>query len=306
MKILQYSRSLIFAAATLLVGVSHLTAQTATAVSSDKLSFASQVGGLAANPQTVEVYSAPSNVTFTALAQQSSGTGVWLLVNGSTQVSGITGTASHFINISVNPAGLPVGNYTGTVTINAPSAAPNVINVSLKVSASPQIILNPGSLSIAGQTGVISTANVVVGSSGNQLPFTVTATPLGPLTSWLSVSPVAGTTGTQVSVTANANALPAGTTIAVGYLTFTSTGADGGSVTLPIAVTVAAAPSLFVNPTTVLFGFQVGAAVPSSKPITITSSNGTVYPYTAQVTSGSWLSLSSVPTTTPAPQPQTQ
>jgi hypothetical protein len=48
-------------------------------------------------------------------------------------VSPSSGTAPGVLTVSVNAAGLPVGVYTGTITVNTSSGAPQIVTVSLTV-----------------------------------------------------------------------------------------------------------------------------------------------------------------------------
>jgi uncharacterized protein (TIGR03437 family) len=284
----------------LLVAAGQLAGQTAnTALTSNSLQFSHQQNSLTTPPaQSVRVFSAPSSLTYTASAVTNGG-GTWLLVNGLTTASGVTGQLSQDLQISVNPAGLVAGTYTGTVSVNVAGAAANLIGVTLTVSTAPQVFLNPASLVITGQAGAASTAQVAVGSTGIQVPFSATVTATSPQGAWLSVSPASANSGSSVLIVANAAALPPTTSLAVGTVTFSSLTLNGGSVTLPVNFIIGAAATLVVNPLNTTIGFQLGTATPGSRQITVTSSGTTTLPYTAQVTSGTWLTLSQVPSSIP-------
>jgi uncharacterized protein (TIGR03437 family) len=102
-------------------------------VSSTSLTFAHQTrpGQAAPAAQTVSVTSPQGNVQFTANASTTSG-GSWLSVTPN------SGTTPRDISISVDPASLAVGSYSGSVTVAGPGGASSrVISVTLNVTAPP-------------------------------------------------------------------------------------------------------------------------------------------------------------------------
>ena len=94
--------------------------------------------------------------------------------------------------VSVDPTGLPVGSYSGTINITT-SGGTQPVQVSLTVVAGPTLVPNPGSLIFNAQTGQgnPSSQNVFFSGSDNTLnPISIVATSN---TSWISL--VAGQTG---------------------------------------------------------------------------------------------------------------
>jgi len=103
--------------------------QTLTA-SPTTLTFSHQLGSANPATQTVSLSSSGAAVAYTAAVTTVSG-GVWL------GVTPTTGTTNGTLTISVNPAGLAAGTYSGAVTITAPGASnsPQTVVVTLTVTA---------------------------------------------------------------------------------------------------------------------------------------------------------------------------
>jgi uncharacterized protein (TIGR03437 family) len=188
-------------------------------VSPSSLAFASIENGPAPAAQTVQVTGSQS---FTASAGTSTG-GTWLAV---TPTSG-TGNAS--LSASVNPAGLAIGTYSGSITVTPASGVAQIVAVTLTVSGPGSLTAAPSALTFAYSAGTVSPApqTVSVTSSGEAVTFTATATSSG----WLSVTPTSATTPATLSVSVNPANLGGGT--------YTGTIAlSGSSGTLQLNITV--------------------------------------------------------------------
>jgi uncharacterized protein (TIGR03437 family) len=281
----------------LLSGGSKLTGQApATALTSNDLAFAHQIGTTAPPPQVIRVISTPTNLQFTATAQTDAPTTGWLLVNGGQTATGTTGAAAtQDLAIQVNPASLVAGTYTGRIIVSVAGAAPNTANVTLTVTSNPQLRISPASLNLTMVSGESRAELLAIGSTTPNTPVGYNATVLGitPAGFSISVFPSTGNSGTNASVIINATGLQPGA--AVAYVRFTSITSPSASVTVPITLNIATAPTLVVNPTTVNFGFQRTGALPTPKQVMVTSSTGTQLAYTATVQSGNWLSVSNSP-----------
>ena len=84
--------------------------------------------------QTITVSSAPVSLSFTASVATASG-GNWLTVTPS------SGTTTSTVQVSVNAASLPVGTYTGTVTITAPYVTGSPITYAITFIVEPDLII---------------------------------------------------------------------------------------------------------------------------------------------------------------------
>jgi len=104
------------------------------------LTFSYQVGGSVPTSKTVSTSSTSTALPFSLSAAASIG-GTWLFA----QAQGAAITPNPF-TVSVDPARLAPGTYTGTVTITATGGSPQQIPVTLKVTNDPQLVPSAGSL----------------------------------------------------------------------------------------------------------------------------------------------------------------
>ncbi|MBL8177933.1 MAG: putative Ig domain-containing protein [Bryobacterales bacterium] len=133
---------------------------------------------------------------------------------------------------------------------------------------------------------------VLEGISAGQVPFTATAnTASGG--NWLSVivypsESTAGTTPTSVEVRVNPN-LPPGNY--AGSVLFQQQGNPAVQLSIPVQLTISP-PQITVNPSAVSLNYTVGSAAPTQS-LTLSSNLGFNITYSAEVTSGSFVSISS-------------
>ncbi len=218
------------------------------APSAGGLTFTQPGGGSAPAAQTIALTGTPGAISFTTVASTTTG-GNWLTV---TPASGTTPGA---VSISANAGSLPIGTYTGTVTITAPGAtgSPFTYNVTLNVVTPITITATPSALNFgytlntaapAAQTLQITATGAPGAATPAAFPFTVTAatTDGG---KWLSVTPATGTVPGSIAV----SIVPTG--LAVGNYTGTLTiasgsqnGATPATVTVKLAVTLAPTPTI--------------------------------------------------------------
>lgn len=168
----------------------------------------------------------------------------WLQVN---PASGVLGTTSTSVNVSINPTGLSAGAYSGTITIVAAGVlnSPQTVSVTLNVSAAAansSLSVSTTSLTFAYQIGAAVPNGQTFGAylSSGTSSFTVSSN----ATNWLQVSPQTGTLGTSlttftVSVTP-ANLLPGNYN---GIVTITASGISGSPKAINVVLTVSGAAS---------------------------------------------------------------
>lgn len=261
-------------------------------VSPLSLSFTYQTGGATPAAQPVTL-SSSSALNYTAVSSAA-----WL---NATPASGATPAS---LSVSVNPSGLAVGNYTGTVTVTASGASnsPQKIAVSLAVtsasSGNPSLNVLPGTLTFTYASGSTTsgTQNLSITSTGAALQITAAASG----GSWLSVTPTTGSTPATVKVSANPTGLAAGTYN--GTITITSTGAANTPQTIPVKLVVSSSTGSgrlrIWPPRGVYFDYQSGQSDPAPKNVRVMST-GAPLSFTAAVHGGSWLSVSPSGGTTP-------
>jgi hypothetical protein len=261
-------------------------------VSPLSLSFSYQTGGSTPAAQPVTL-SSSSALNYTAVSSAA-----WL---NATPASGATPAS---LSVSVNPSGLAVGNYSGTLTVTASGASnsPQKIAVSLAVtsasSGNPSLNVAPGTLTFTYASGSTTsgTQNLSITSTGAALQITAAASG----GSWLSVTPTTGSTPATVKVSANPTGLAAGTYN--GTITITSTGAANTPQTIPVKLVVGSSTGSgrlrIWPPRGVYFDYQSGQSDPAPKSVRVMST-GAPLSFTAAVHGGSWLSVSPSGGTTP-------
>ncbi len=135
-------------------------------VSPASLTFTHQVGASAPAAQKIAVSSTGGALSFSASATSTGGN--WL------SVSPTTGTSPRDVNVTVNPAGLAPGSYTGTVRIESAAASnsPQTVNVTLNVAA---MVVGP-------VTAVVNAASYAPGPVAPGEIVTLGGTNIGPAT----------------------------------------------------------------------------------------------------------------------------
>ncbi len=290
-------------------------------VPSSTLSFTYEIGGTAPaaksfTPCSTAVAcntttSGQSNVTASAAATG----GNWLTVTAPS-----TATTGQPFAVSVNPTGLAVGTYNGTITVNMTGAGnnPQIVPVQLTVANDPILQTNVSSISLPYQIGQAaappSQTVAVTSSTGAPLNYSATATSTECGGAWLTLSGAAsGSTPSTFAATINPTGLAAGTchgTISIAA-TVPATGASAvnSPLSIPVVLTVSANPLLTVTlpgnpPAPPVFTAQQGGSSPSPQTIVLGSTNPSTtlnYSMTFATTSGgNWLSASPLSGTTAA------
>ncbi len=263
---------------------------------STTLAFTAAVGS-AAQAKALIVSSSGSPLTYAAASSTQSG-GSWLTIS---PTSGTTESASGTINVVANPGALGVGTYAGFISAQSPGASNTqgvvaiTVAVTLTVVAAPQLTAVPSAMNFNFQVGnaVPAVQTLTIGSSAGALGFTA-VTDTGNITpSWLTVTPVNGTTPAQLAVSVN----PAGLTPNnyAGKVTITSPGASGPLVVI-VTLVISNLPLLTVQPSALLFTAQTGGQSPPTQILSLTST-GTLLPFTvtpavSSPPSGGWLFVS--------------
>jgi hypothetical protein len=138
--------------------------------------------------------------------------------------------------VSINPAGLTAGTYTGSVSIASSGAAntPQTVPVTLVVTraGTATLIAKPSTLTFygGGEEEDGNRKRIQITSSGAPLRFTAMVQGA----TWLSVTPSGGTTPGTVTVTVHSQSLAAGSYTAL--IQFAASGAT--SITVPVTLVV--------------------------------------------------------------------
>jgi len=222
-------------------------------LSPSSVPFSYTTGGTAPAAQNVTVStSSTTALAFTASATTSTG-GNWLSVS---PASGSTSSASPAtLSISVNPASLTAGTYTGTVAVTPSGGTASNITVTLTVTT-PNVSVSPTSLSFTYQAGGSTPAAQNITVSGGGFTASATTSTGG---NWLSVSPTSSASATNIAVSIDPSSLSAGTYNGTVTVSAASGLTGGGTVSVTLTVT---APLPTVTAVVNAASFLTGAVSP--------------------------------------------
>jgi uncharacterized protein (TIGR03437 family) len=188
------------------------------------------------------------------------------------------------LSVTVNPAGLSSGSYSGTINLTA-GGVTQTVPISLTVTGAPAtgtVSASQPSLAFTALAGGPAQSQTVsISSSGAPVSYTVSVSSSTP---WLTATPASGETQSSVTITADPASLAAGSY--QGTVTITS----GNSITVAVTLTVQAPPTVSVSASTLSFVYLTGGTSPPSQTVTVSGNTGG---FTATAAStGNWLSVS--------------
>lgn len=265
------------------------------------LNFTYQIGGAVPAAQSIATASTGAALPYSPITATSSG-GDWLDVNSGS-------TTPNPILVSVNPAGLGAGVYTGQVIVSATNAAnsPQQVPVTLTVTDYALVEASPSSLTFVYQVGQTTPGAPVVdvtSSTGETLGFSFApATNTGG--NWLDTFFVnaSPTTPGSFRVAVTPNLAPGTYTGDVNITAINPAGVPVPNSPLPVPVTfyVSNDPLLIVNPYSLTFSTTLGGQTPAQT-ITLTSTSDPLnYTITANGgNAGPWLAVATQPGQTPS------
>ena len=265
-------------------------------VSPGSFTFTYGIGGTLPSAQTLSITNVGGAVNFNAIPSGLANGVTWLVV---TPTSGpIPGSVS----VSVAPGSLPIGTYTGSITVNGLSIGSTgsvVVPVTLNVLGAPTIVSSPTSVNLTTSAGGTTSQTVKISSSDGTTVFNFTASSsTNNGGSWLSVSPSSGTTPGTLTVTGAGGNLPPSTYSGTVFLTTSG----GLQISIPVSLVVTSPPTVTPNPTSLSFSSVAGQSNPAAQSVSISSSNNVAINYTITATTqsgGNWLSASASSGTTP-------
>lgn len=227
------------------------------------LSFTAQAGGPATPSSTnVVITSSAGTMNYTVTANVP-----WLILGSTTGTTGGAGFA-----VSANPAGLTPGSYTGSITVQSTTTSDSVqIAVSLTVNANATLSISPANpapflFQIGGPVPAAKFLTVI--SSGGQVAFNVSQSPL---TNWLVITPLSGAAGTApATLTLSVN--PQGLAPGVHRTNLIVTPANGSPLApVPISLVVSVNPLLQLSANTLSFTAPFGGSPPAEQTVQITA-----------------------------------
>uniref|UniRef100_Q01S71 BACON domain-containing protein n=1 Tax=Solibacter usitatus (strain Ellin6076) TaxID=234267 RepID=Q01S71_SOLUE len=200
------------------------------------------------------------------------------------------------INVVADPAGLLPGTYNGSVVVAADGAAnsPLTIPVTLVVGGSPEFDISQESLAftaVTAQSQPISTTITMTTGQNPPVSFSLSVT----ASTWLSITPLSGTTPTTSTITVDPTGLRAGN-----YSGSVIVSSSGNVIrTIPVNLTVADAPTFTVSPPLLEFAYSHGGSAPPPVNVYIGRFGADISVTAA--TSVPWLTVSPTTPTTSGP-----
>ncbi|MBI3478506.1 MAG: hypothetical protein HY010_22490 [Acidobacteria bacterium] len=257
------------------------------------INFVMPFGGPNPLPQVISIPAADNSaIRFSASAATSKG-GAWLSL--STSGNGCCFT-SFPERVTVNATSLPVGNYTGEISIIefANPGRSMLVPVNLTVVSSAKAFFD----NLPGQTSFSFTPNtknppvqtIQVGNGGGlSLSWSVAASTADP-GKWIKVTPTKGVDAGSYTVSVTASKLPGKGLIAGTYIGQQVLKAKTGNVTIPVSVTVS--DPVFAQLPTVTFNTTRGVN-PANQVISIASTGAVLRftPIAASGKGGNWLGI---------------
>jgi hypothetical protein len=257
-----------------------------------------------ANPATqlVSISNSGGTSTSWSAATSTSDGGSWLHLDHTS--GSVAPNASDGVTVSIDAASLPVGTYSGSITVTADATtrdSPQAISVSLTVRTRPtqgdMSLVNP-SIALSGAEGVDTQPSgtfKVVNNGGTPLQWTTT---VSPPSSWLTVAQ-SGATGVNgdsrdVTVSANTNGLFAGTYTATISVADPDALHSPQTVTVTLTIAPATNPKLQVSTTAGSVAATQGGADPPDQYVQIGNGGGGVLIWSSSASTtdgGAWLSV---------------
>jgi uncharacterized protein (TIGR03437 family) len=266
-------------------------------VSQPAIAVASMLGTTTATTQTISLTSTDASaIPFTATAATNPAGLTWLAVAPN------SGTTPSNLVLTISPANLGVGVYTGTITVASSMAGvpPQTISVTLTVvsgfavASSTSLTFTQAAGGMAPDTQSVQIAGVPSGGTIGAVATVLSGA------NWLTAT----TAGSTVTVSVNGSQLAQGTY--TGVVTVIVPGAGGSPLNIPVTLDITAATSaITLSTNTASFNIQAGSmSVPISQTVQVTSTtSGASAPFTVTFvpsTGGNFLTVTPSSGTTPA------
>ncbi len=264
-------------------------------VSPGTLSFDFVLGATAPKIATVSLTSTGDPLNFTLTWTTASGGSSWLAVAPS------AGTTPANLTVFVSAASLPVGTYTGSITVTATGANSQTIPVTARVTSGVNLSASPTSLAFSQPIGGAAPPAQIVAlsTSGTSVRFTATPSTTTSV-NWLAVNPTTGSTPANLSVSVDASLIAQPGTY-YGSITIQSPEAANSPITIAVTFTVGPPQTIALSPASLQFSYQTGSSAPAAQKVAVTSSGGSLN-FTAVANTqsgGAWLSVTPAAGSTP-------
>lgn len=250
--------------------------------SATSLTFNAAAGG-AAQTQTLGV-TAGAALAFTATTTTATG-GSWLRVS---PASGTATAASTPLTVTADATHLAAGTYMGTITLTTSLGVITQVGVTLVVANAGGLTLSPASLSFSYTQGGGLPGPQTVAVTTSQ-SFTASASG----GAWLTVTPLAASGSTDLTVTANPAGLMPGTYNGV----ITITPASGMAGTVAVTLAVSSPVMLAVAPASLAFFYRSGESLPPAQTLNVSATGAVAF---SAASNAGWLSVTPTAAVTPA------
>lgn len=195
------------------------------------LTFTAAYGSTSSLTANVAVTGTPGPLNF-SVATSTNNSGNWLTATPANATTPAT------VQVAVNPMGLGIGTFNGSVTITSPGAGGSPITIPVSLS-----VVTPQTLTVTPSTPLTFTyalgqaippgQTLEVQTGGTATPFSVTTQTASGGNTWLAATPTSGTTPATITVNVNPSGLAPGT-----YQGTVAIGASSALAPVPVAVTL--------------------------------------------------------------------
>jgi uncharacterized protein (TIGR03437 family) len=263
-------------------------------LSTSSLSFLA-VAGKDPAPQLFSAYASPAVAGFSPSVLATTQTGNWIAVS---TVSGGSYPSAISVVVAVKSASLPVGDYTGQVSVTQVGLdkSPGTVAVSLKVIPSvPYISVNPAAIDVQAKVGVDPAPVVLVAfnaGTGTLSPSFSAITDSGG--NWLSLSqPTGGSFSSSSGVSVNIQSAGLALGTYTGKVTVSALTALNSPVNVPVKLVVGSSGGALISVSPASLSFVAGlGANPSWQAFAVNNAGtGSLRPSItwSTVDGGSWL-----------------
>ncbi len=229
------------------------------------LTFNAVQGGPAPPGQSFGVLNGVGTISFSLAPSTVSG-GAWLAATPSAGTS-IEFSAGAPIQVQVNPSGLAIGTYYGSVTISAPNVpnSPQTVTVVLNVTAKSGPTVDKSGLIFIGATGGASPPSHAI-TAFNPALVNISYTAMLQGSSAFTVTPMTGTLASGASQAFTVQAATSGLAAGAYQSTLTISFSDGTVRTVGVLLVIATgaiSSSTSLGPAPMLITETSGACTPS-------------------------------------------
>ena len=254
------------------------------------LDFRMQAGGTAPPAQGLRIESV-SGGELNWTAGVATAVGTWL------SISPATGSTPASLQVSVNPAGLASGSYSGSVTVRSSGAAQSVtvpVNLTISASTAGALLLSQTSLlfkAVQGGGAEPPQTFGVLNTGRGSIDWTAQASE-----SWLRLSPASGRSDygsaqiPLVTVSVDPAGLAAGSY--VGLIRVTSNNANNSPQVVKVEMQVLPAGTKLgasVRPTGLIFVAAAGGASPGTQELSVATPEASAIQFVSQPIGGTWV-----------------